>query len=182
MWTVNDVLIDPYPFIILVDPHPFRAIKGYGSTEMIKGYGSTKTSLTVHAVSKPFSSTCSPIFCCLSTRGPNASSRFWGFFTFWTILAYCVPCPQGRYQKNSLQLLISWLKWTLCQMCRLKLQNYNFVNLRLLKMVHIFGNLLLRCKKSTVLTDGSIFNTCNYNNDHHEAKVFFKSLSQQVHS
>ena len=54
MWAVNDVLIDPYPFIILVDPHPFRAIKGYGSTEMIKGHGLTKTSLTVHTVSKPF--------------------------------------------------------------------------------------------------------------------------------
>ena len=50
VWTVNDVLVDPYPFIILVDPHPFRAIKGYGSTKMIKGYGATKTSLTVHAV------------------------------------------------------------------------------------------------------------------------------------
>ena len=36
-------------------------------------------------------STCSPVFCCSSTRGPNASSRFWGFFTFWAILAYCAP-------------------------------------------------------------------------------------------
>ena len=36
VWTVNDVLIDPSPFIILVDPHPFRAIKGYGSSEIIK--------------------------------------------------------------------------------------------------------------------------------------------------
>ena len=50
VWTVNDVLVDPYPFIILVNPHPFRAIKGYGSTEMIKWYGLTKTSLSVHAV------------------------------------------------------------------------------------------------------------------------------------
>ena len=32
-WTVNDVLVDPYPFI---------ALKGCGSTKMIKGYGSTK--------------------------------------------------------------------------------------------------------------------------------------------
>ena len=31
-------------------------------------------------------------------------------------------------------------------------------------------------KVNHVLTDGSIFNTCNYNNDHHEAKVFFKYL------
>ena len=56
--TVNDVLIDPYPFIILVDPHPFRAINGYGSTEMIKGYGSTKTSLTVHAVCSLLAKNC----------------------------------------------------------------------------------------------------------------------------
>ena len=39
-WTVNDVLVDPYPFIILVDPHPFRvdpylfiALKGCGLDE-----------------------------------------------------------------------------------------------------------------------------------------------------
>ena len=34
------------------------------------------------------------LFCflqfCLFFRGPNASSCFWGFFTFWAILAYCV--------------------------------------------------------------------------------------------
>ena len=48
-WTVNDVLFDPYHFIILVDPHTFRAIKGYRTTKMIKGYESIKTSLTVHA-------------------------------------------------------------------------------------------------------------------------------------
>ena len=41
VWTVKDILFDPYPFIVLVNPHPFKAIKGYGST---------KTSLTVHAV------------------------------------------------------------------------------------------------------------------------------------
>ena len=41
-------------------------------------------------------STFSPVFCCLSTRGLDVSSRFssfliqvWGFFTFLTILAYC---------------------------------------------------------------------------------------------
>ena len=49
-WTVNDVLVDPYPFIILVDPYPFIALKGCGSTKIITGYGSTKTSLTVHTV------------------------------------------------------------------------------------------------------------------------------------
>ena len=48
VWTVNDVLVDLYPFIILVNPHIFRAIKGYGSTKMTKVYGSTKSLLTVH--------------------------------------------------------------------------------------------------------------------------------------
>ena len=49
-WTVNDVLVDPYPLIILVDPYPFIVLKGCGSTKIIKGYGLTKTSLTVHTV------------------------------------------------------------------------------------------------------------------------------------
>ena len=54
-WTINDVLVDTYPFIILVDPHPFRvdpfiSLKGCESTKIIKGYGSTKTSLTVQTV------------------------------------------------------------------------------------------------------------------------------------
>ena len=43
--TVNDVVVDPYLFIILVDTYPFLL-----STKMIKGYGSTKTSLTAHDV------------------------------------------------------------------------------------------------------------------------------------
>ena len=42
VWTVNDVLVDPYPFIILVDPYPFRALKGYRLT---------RTSLTIRVLS-----------------------------------------------------------------------------------------------------------------------------------
>ena len=42
-WTVNDILFEPYPFIILVDSYPFFALKVCRSTKMIKGYGLTKT-------------------------------------------------------------------------------------------------------------------------------------------
>ena len=47
VWTVNDVLVYPYPFIILGRS---THLKGCGSIEMTKEYGLTKTSLTVHAV------------------------------------------------------------------------------------------------------------------------------------
>ena len=47
-WTVNDVLVAPYPCIALKGCGSTKMIKGCGSTKMIKGYGLTKTSLTVH--------------------------------------------------------------------------------------------------------------------------------------
>ena len=50
VWTVNDVLVDPYPFVFWSIRTLFTALKRYGSTKTKKGYGLTKTSLTVHAV------------------------------------------------------------------------------------------------------------------------------------
>ena len=49
VWTVNDVLVDPYPFFWSIHTL-FTALKGYGTTKTKKKYGSTKTSLTVHTV------------------------------------------------------------------------------------------------------------------------------------
>ena len=49
VWTVNDVLVDPYPFF-LVNPYTFYCIKRVWKDQNKKKYGSTKTSLTVQAV------------------------------------------------------------------------------------------------------------------------------------
>ena len=45
-WTFNDVLVDPYPFIILVNPYSIL----FYCPKIIKGYGSIKMSLTNHTV------------------------------------------------------------------------------------------------------------------------------------
>ena len=50
VWTVNDVLVDPYSFFVLVDSYTFYCIKKEWIDQNKQGYGSTKTSLTVHAV------------------------------------------------------------------------------------------------------------------------------------
>ena len=49
MWTVNDVLVNPYLFLVLVNPYPFYCIKKIWIDQNKKGHGSTKTSLMVHA-------------------------------------------------------------------------------------------------------------------------------------
>ena len=54
MLTVNDILVDPYLFLILVNPYPFYCIKKIWIDQNKKRHGSTKTSLKVHACINTF--------------------------------------------------------------------------------------------------------------------------------